>query len=68
MLRENVPDLKIRIINVVDLFKFTPSTEHQHGLSDWDFASLFIVDKPIIFEVPRLFVADPSADLRAHQS
>jgi xylulose-5-phosphate/fructose-6-phosphate phosphoketolase len=49
MLRESFPDLKIRFINVVDLFKLTPSTEHPHGLSDRDFDSLFTVDKPIIF-------------------
>ena len=49
MLRENFPDLKIRFINVVDLFKLVPSTEHPHGLSDRDFDSLFTVDKPIIF-------------------
>jgi len=49
LLREAFPDLKIRYINVVDLFKLQPSTEHPHGLSDRDFDSLFTVDKPIIF-------------------
>jgi xylulose-5-phosphate/fructose-6-phosphate phosphoketolase len=49
MLREHFPDLKIRFINVVDLLKLAPSTEHPHGLSDADFDSLFTVDKPIIF-------------------
>jgi xylulose-5-phosphate/fructose-6-phosphate phosphoketolase len=49
MLRESFPDLKIRFINVVDLFRLTPATEHPHGLSDRDFDSLFTVDKPIIF-------------------
>jgi len=49
MLRESFPDLKIRFINVVDLLKLTPETEHPHGLSDRDFDSLFTVDKPIIF-------------------
>jgi len=49
MLREHFPNLKIRFLNVVDLFKLTPSTEHPHGLSDRDFDSLFTVDKPIIF-------------------
>lgn len=43
------PELKIRFINVVDLFKLQPDTEHPHGLSDRDFDSLFTVDKPIIF-------------------
>jgi xylulose-5-phosphate/fructose-6-phosphate phosphoketolase len=49
MLREEFPDLKIRFINVVDLFKLQPNTEHPHGLSDWDFDSLFTVDKPVLF-------------------
>jgi len=49
LLRENFPDLKLRFINVVDLFKLEPQTEHQHGLTDQDFDSLFTVDKPIIF-------------------
>ena len=41
--------MKIRFINVVDLFKLQPSTEHPHGLTDRDFDSLFTADKPIIF-------------------
>jgi xylulose-5-phosphate/fructose-6-phosphate phosphoketolase len=49
MLRENFPDLKLRFINVVDLFKLEPETEHGHGLSDRDFDSLFTKDKPVIF-------------------
>ncbi|MDR4506636.1 MAG: phosphoketolase family protein [Candidatus Brocadiaceae bacterium] len=49
LLREHFPHLKIRFVNVVDLFKLTPSTEHPHGLSDRDFDSLFTVDKPVIF-------------------
>ncbi len=49
LLREHFPDLKIRFVNVVDLFKLTPATEHPHGLSDRDFDSLFTIDKPIIF-------------------
>ena len=49
LLRQEFPDLKIRFINVVDLFKLQPSTEHPHGLTDRDFDSLFTVDKPIIF-------------------
>ena len=49
LLRQEFPDLKIRYINVVDLFKLEPSTEHPHGLSDKDFDSLFTADKPIIF-------------------
>ncbi len=49
LLREHFPQLKIRFINVVDLYKLTPKSEHPHGLSDRDFDSLFTVDKPIIF-------------------
>ena len=49
LLREHFPQLKIRFINVVDLYKLTPKNEHPHGLSDREFDSLFTVDKPIIF-------------------
>jgi xylulose-5-phosphate/fructose-6-phosphate phosphoketolase len=49
MLREYFPDLKIRFINVVDLYRMTSDTEHPHGLSDKDFDSLFTTDKPVIF-------------------
>jgi xylulose-5-phosphate/fructose-6-phosphate phosphoketolase len=49
ILREQLPDLKVRVVNVVDLMKLQPSTEHPHGLSDSDFDSLFTKDKPIIF-------------------
>jgi xylulose-5-phosphate/fructose-6-phosphate phosphoketolase len=49
LLREEFPDLKIRFINVVDLFRLQPDTQHPHGLSDRDFDSLFTLDKPIIF-------------------
>ena len=49
LLREKFPDLKIRFVNVVDLFTLQPSTEHPHGLSDRDFDSLFTSDKPVVF-------------------
>ncbi|MTW21675.1 phosphoketolase family protein [Allochromatium palmeri] len=49
LLREHFEDIKIRFINVVDLFKLQPAGEHPHGLSDADFDSLFTKDKPIIF-------------------
>jgi xylulose-5-phosphate/fructose-6-phosphate phosphoketolase len=49
MLRESFPDVKIRFINVVDLLKLTPASEHPHGLSDRDFDGLFTTDKPVIF-------------------
>ncbi len=49
MLREGLPELKIRVVNVVDLMRLQPESEHPHGLSDADFDSLFTVDKPVIF-------------------
>jgi xylulose-5-phosphate/fructose-6-phosphate phosphoketolase len=49
ILRQHAPDVKIRVINVVDLMKLQPSSEHPHGLSDHDFDVLFTKDKPIIF-------------------
>ena len=49
ILRERCPDLKIRFVNVVDLFRLMPETEHPHGLTDREFDSLFTVDKPVIF-------------------
>ncbi len=49
LLRQHFPDLKVRVINVVDLMTIQPSTEHPHGLSDHDFDSLFTQDKPVIF-------------------
>ncbi|MCC7084259.1 MAG: phosphoketolase family protein [Pirellulales bacterium] len=49
ILRENLPDLKIRVVNVVDLMKLQPTSEHPHGLSDRDFDSLFTTEKPVIF-------------------
>lgn len=49
ILREHLPDLKIRYVNVVDLYRLQPSTEHPHGLSDADFDALFTQSKPVIF-------------------
>lgn len=49
LLRANLPGLKIRVINVVDLMKLQPATEHPHGLTDVDFDQLFTTNKPIIF-------------------
>ncbi len=49
LLRQEFPDLKLRFVNVVDLFRLQPSTEHPHGLTDRDFDALFTTDKPIIF-------------------
>ncbi len=49
LLRKHLPDLKVRVINVVDLMKLQPQTEHPHGLSDQDFDVLFTKDRPILF-------------------
>ena len=49
LLRTHVPDLKIRVVNVVDLMTLQPSTEHPHGLNDWEFDSLFTTNKPVVF-------------------
>jgi xylulose-5-phosphate/fructose-6-phosphate phosphoketolase len=49
LLRQHAPELKIRVVNVVDLMTLQPPSEHPHGISDRDFDALFTVDKPIIF-------------------
>ncbi|MFL5982233.1 MAG: phosphoketolase [Gaiellaceae bacterium] len=49
ILRERLPELKVRVVNVVDLMRLQPETEHPHGLSDKEFDSLFTVDRPIVF-------------------
>jgi xylulose-5-phosphate/fructose-6-phosphate phosphoketolase len=49
ILREKLPDLKLRFVNVVDLFKLQPASDHPHGSTDREFDSLFTSDKPIIF-------------------
>ena len=49
ILRKRLPDLKIRVVNVVDIMKLQPQTKHPHGLSDMDFDELFTKDKPVIF-------------------
>jgi xylulose-5-phosphate/fructose-6-phosphate phosphoketolase len=49
LLREHVPGLKVRVVNVVDLMKLEPETEHPHGLTGRDFDGLFTTDKPVIF-------------------
>jgi len=50
ILREKFPELKVRLVNVVDLFRLMPSNAHPHGLSSRDFDSLFTTDKPVIFD------------------
>jgi xylulose-5-phosphate/fructose-6-phosphate phosphoketolase len=49
ILRRELPELKVRMVNVVDLMKLQPQSEHPHGLSDGDFDALFTKDKPVIF-------------------
>jgi xylulose-5-phosphate/fructose-6-phosphate phosphoketolase len=49
LLRDYVPDIRIRVVNVVDLMVLQPSSEHPHGMEDRDFDDLFTADKPVIF-------------------
>ncbi len=49
LIRTHLPELRVRVINVVDLMKLQPASEHKHGLSDLDFDTLFTKDKPIVF-------------------
>lgn len=49
LLREHLPGIKIRFVNVVDLFKLIPAAEHPHGCTDAEFKAIFTEDKPVIF-------------------
>ncbi len=49
LLREHLPDLKVRVVNVVDLMRLQPEVEHPHGMSDAEFDALFTTDRPVIF-------------------
>jgi xylulose-5-phosphate/fructose-6-phosphate phosphoketolase len=49
MIRKHLPDLKVRVVNVVDLMRLEPDTEHPHGMSALEFDSLFTRDKPVVF-------------------
>jgi len=49
ILREHLPDLKVRVVNVVDLMRLQPPSEHPHGVSDSQFDALFTVDRPVVF-------------------
>ena len=49
LLREHLPDLRVRVVNVVDLMRLQPESEHPHGLPDREFDALFTADKPIVF-------------------
>ncbi|MEA2685224.1 MAG: xylulose-5-phosphate/fructose-6-phosphate phosphoketolase [Actinomycetota bacterium] len=49
LLRRNLPDLRVRVVNVVDLMRLQPEDQHPHGLSDRDFDTIFTTDRPVIF-------------------
>jgi xylulose-5-phosphate/fructose-6-phosphate phosphoketolase len=49
LIRQHLPELKVRVVNVVDLMRLLPETEHPHGMSDAEYDALFTVDKPVIF-------------------
>jgi xylulose-5-phosphate/fructose-6-phosphate phosphoketolase len=49
LLREHLPALKVRVVNVVDLMRLQPEREHPHGMSDGEFDALFTTDRPVIF-------------------
>jgi len=49
LLRQRVPDIRIRVVNVIDLMALQPTTEHPHGLADEDFDQIFTIDRPVIF-------------------
>ena len=49
LLREHLPDLKVRVVNVVDLMRLQPTSEHPHGLPDAQFDALFTIDRPVVF-------------------
>ena len=49
LMRQHLPHVKVRVVNVVDLMRLVPNTEHPHGLTDSEFDSIFTVDKPVIF-------------------
>ncbi len=49
LLRQHLPELRVRVVNVVDLMRLQPTEEHPHGLSDLEFDAIFTTDKPIVF-------------------
>jgi len=49
LLREHLPEMKVRFVNVVDLFKLVPNSEHRHGLTDREFEAIFTKEKPVVF-------------------
>ncbi len=67
ILRQHFPDLKIRVVNVVDLMTLQPQSEHPHGLSDKDFDSIFPKNKQVIFAFHGYPSAHPSSNLSPHK-
>ena len=67
MLREHLPELRVRVVNVVDLMRLQPDSEHPHGLPDAEFDALFTVDRPVDLRLSRLSLADPPPDLPPRQ-
>ena len=67
ILREHLPELKVRVVNVVDLMRLQPESEHPHGLSDAEFDALFTHRPAGRLRLPRLPVADPPPHLPAHE-
>jgi xylulose-5-phosphate/fructose-6-phosphate phosphoketolase len=49
LVREHLPELKVRVVNVVDLMRLQPESEHPHGMSDQEFNALFTTDRPVVF-------------------
>ena len=49
LVRQHLPEVKVRVVNVVDLMRLQPETEHPHGMSDREFDTLFTTDRPVIF-------------------
>ena len=64
---QHLPELKVRVVNVVDLMRLQPDTEHPHGLSDREFDALFTTRQAGHLRLPRLPVADPPPHLPPHQ-
>ena len=67
LLRQHLPDLAVRVVNVVDLMRLQPESEHPHGLSDADFDALFTTDKPVVFAWHGYPSLIHQLDLPAHQ-
>ena len=67
LLREALPELKVRVVNVVDLMRLQPETEHPHGLPDSEFDAIFTTDRPVVFAYHGYPCADPPAHLPAAQ-